>query len=332
MTDPALHSRNEHFWRFFIQINLEANAPNSTLLPYPQSIPKKRVSGFRRVRHSPVRHPTWTKDEEKKYIAGFYPLWKANQDKKQKQKEAGPPTKKKIEKPFDALRTWMNSYPWDLFTVLGEGYCPPQDETIQRFRQIEARLNKTFICQNYHHLRPDDRFLMMISFEGDRDFGDEHANIVVSVPPFSRKGGLSHEELIGRLPFWINILWDDLSHKPWLWSPLRYKTHSAWLDWRNNLPTFYANELGELCERNNRKKTIPLMIGLCRDQGAKYSLKDVKNEEKEVELKWRFITPPKYIKFENQNLNVCKNRNKQKRHLLEREQQNRRWLNQSLQT
>ena len=162
-----------------------------------------------------------------------------------------------------------------------------------------------------------ERVQIIVVFEGEATRGDRHCHFLVYVPN-PRKMVLSRDTLIDRLPLSIKVLWHDLSETPWSgpsdWSDFRLKfRYPAWF-W-NKLPSFYKKHPKGGFEWHEKESEIPLDIGRCREEGPRYSLKYVGNYEVDWS-DWHFITPPKYTKFENQNLIVCSNRNKQKRRSL----------------
>jgi hypothetical protein len=212
----------------------------------------------------------------------------------------------------DELKKFTDKLPWDIFATVAIDFCPPDEMVKRRSTLIEAKLNRQFVSKNYHQFVDGERFSGLGSFEGDRKHGDRHAHFVFYVPE-PKRGKLSRDELIERLPYWLNILWHDPSQKPWSWSLDHLKCHSGWLDWFPNLPTFYSNELGEWSEIK-QKKTIPLKIGLCRVDGSSYCVKDVLRDKEH--LSWWFVTPPKYKNFRNENRSVLLNKDRQRRLLL----------------
>jgi hypothetical protein len=166
------------------------------------------------------------------------------------------PNDKDALKYKDLLTKFVQSFRWDLFVTIGVGHCPDDDEARRRFRLIEAKLNKTFVHREYHRLAEADRFWGIIAFEGERERGDRHCHLLLYVPN-PKRGELSRDTLIGKLPLWIRILWNNLSEKPWAepsdWSSFRLKCrYPAWF-W-NGIPSFYYNGY-EWCERENKPLT-----------------------------------------------------------------------------
>jgi hypothetical protein len=212
----------------------------------------------------------------------------------------------------DELKKSADRLPWNVFATVAKGFCPPDEVVKRKLYLIEAMLNRQFVSKNYHKLVDGERFSGLAGFEGVRANGTRHAHFVFYVPQ-PKRGNLSREEIIERLPYWINILWHDPLQKPWSWSIRRLRHHSGWFDWLPNHPIFYRNELGEWCERK-KKKTIPLQIGLCRLGGGSYCVKDVLRDKDY--LSWWFVTPPKYKNLRNENRNVLLNKDKQRRSLL----------------
>jgi hypothetical protein len=202
----------------------------------------------------------------------------------------------------EELISFAEARPWSLFGTIGIGECLDDDETIRCLRIIEAKLTKTFVHHKYHQLPESERFSTIIAFEGVRDHGNRHSHFLMYVP-VPRKGKLSRETLITKLPLWLKILWSDLSCKPW--------TEPSWL--LNGLPSFRFNGY-EWCEKQT-KPTIDIQIGGCRESGPSYSLKHATDKEVAY-ASWGFITPPKFEKFENENLNGIRNRNRQVRRSL----------------
>ena len=81
-----------------------------------------------------------------------------------------------------SLIEFVKTIDWDWFVTIGIGWCPPDEETLRRLRLIEAKLCKKFLLKNFHKLPDDQRFFMLVAFEGDQALGTRHAHILVRSP------------------------------------------------------------------------------------------------------------------------------------------------------
>ena len=88
--------------------------------------------------------------------------------------------------------------------------------------------------------------------------------------PTPKRGNLSRDVLIDKLPHWLEVLWHNPTATLW------FDDREAPLEWT-------------------------LHIGGCREGGPRYVFKRVTDDDNE-RSEWHFITPPKFKKFENENL------------------------------
>ena len=83
---------------------------------------------------------------------------------------------------------------------------------MRRLRTIEAMLCKRHLVNRYHKLPDDQRFSMIVAFEGEVKSGDRHAHILAYVPP-SMKRRTSHEMMIGLFPGDFRYSWATLKRQ-----------------------------------------------------------------------------------------------------------------------
>ena len=177
---------------------------------------------------------------------------------------------------------------WDRFITIGIGHCPDDAEVLRRLRLIEARLCKRYLLNRYHKLPHRDRFTMAVAFEGERTLGTRHAHILVHIPR-PLKHCASRLMLVSLFPWQFQFLWHSMRPEhdryPPPWQP--------------------------------RVIDKPMVFGRVNTARKIYTVKRVQ----QIELPWsrfEFVTPPKTRKFQNQNLSVIRNRDRQKRIALKR--------------
>ncbi len=185
----------------------------------------------------------------------------------------------------EALVEFVNGQEFDWAITIGIGSCPDDDETMRRLRAIDAILSKKYLLNRYHKLPQDQRFLMIVAFEGQRADGVRHAHILLRVPTPLKKG--TRSMLIGTFPTQFRFLWDGVSLRP----PPR---STALIPNGEKQPIHF--------ERVNTARKI-------------YTIK----KSQSIEQPWsrlEIIPPPQWHKFENETLSAIRNRDRQKRALL----------------
>jgi hypothetical protein len=173
---------------------------------------------------------------------------------------------------------------WHWFVTIPVGGCPDDDEVRRRLRIIEAILCKKYVASHRYHKLPDfERFMMAVGFEGERQCGTRHAHFLIRVPQPKKK--CSQLMLKSLLPLEFRFLWSVLSNGATPFLPF------------------------------NLKKTAGLEFGQANTARKIYTVKNVQKGEVDWS-RFEFVTPPKYRHFENENLSVIRNRDRQKRKAL----------------
>ena len=182
-----------------------------------------------------------------------------------------------------ALVSYVAAQDFDWFGTIGIGFCPGEEGTLRRLRLIDAIFSKKYLSSRYHKLPSDQRFLILLAFEGQQASGDLHAHMLVRLPTALKKGVRSM--LIGAFPFQFRFLWDGLNSGAW------------------------STALAALCPGDAPKPIHFEPANLARKV---YTVSWVHAPAPRFEI----IPPPKWHKFENENLKVIRNRDKQKRALV----------------
>lgn len=131
---------------------------------------------------------------------------------------------------------------------------------------------------------------MAVAFEGETECGTRHAHILVRVPRGGKKKWLSPATLISWFQFEFRFLWHKFSSAPALWALKRRQ-----FPW----------------EPDAEHEPL-LSFGRANAARAIYAVKQVRG----TDVAWsrfEFVTPPKFKDFTNENLEVIKNRDRQKR-------------------
>ena len=108
-----------------------------------------------------------------------------------------------------AFVNFIKSRTWHWFITIPIGACDGDETVVRRLRTIEAMLCGKHLVNRYHKLPDDQRFSMIVAFEGEVKSGDRHAHILAYVPP-SMKRRTSHEMMIGLFPGHFRYLWAKL--------------------------------------------------------------------------------------------------------------------------
>ena len=158
---------------------------------------------------------------------------------------------------------------------------------MRRLRTIEAMLCGRHLVNRYHKLPDDQRFSMIVAFEGEVKSGDRHAHILAYVPP-SMKRRTSHEMMIGLFPGQFRYFWATLKRR-------ESKTAMDDIDGSKWFDLLSEPQFGSVTDtqkvyvlKNHRLAIVPWS-------------------------RFDFVTPPKSKRFTNETLSVINNRNMQKR-------------------
>jgi hypothetical protein len=181
-----------------------------------------------------------------------------------------------------AFVEFIKNLEWDWFITIGIGACPDDDKVLRRLRLIEAILCKKYLLTRYHKLPDRDRFSMLVAFEGEKRLGTRHAHILVHIPQPRKKW--TDRSMVVRLFCWeFRALWHRVTPP--------------------------AERQESILSPKGRQK--PLTFGRINAARTIYTVKSVQG----VEIPWsrfEFVTPPKVRKFENENLSVIRDRDRQK--------------------
>jgi hypothetical protein len=198
-----------------------------------------------------------------------------------------------------ALVNFIRSLEWHWFITVPIGECPHDDLVLKLLRRIEGHFCKKYVATRYHKLPDASRFLMAVAFEGETRSGSRHAHLLVRVPRTNKKQ-ISQSRLIATFPSEFRFMW------------LKFR-RTATAD--TNL--FPYQRCGEGYRRAHDHGRKSLLLSFARANVARkiYTVKQVR----EAEVLWsrfEFATPRKFETFQNENLRVIKNRDRQKRLVL----------------
>lgn len=185
----------------------------------------------------------------------------------------------------EALVSYVASQDFDWFITIGIGFCPSDDETLRRLTLIDAILSKKYLCGRYHNLAANERFLTLVAFEGEEASGDQHAHLLVRIPTPLRRG--TRAMLISAFPFEFRFLWDKVGSGS----------------------TCKSSALAWFCSDRTSES---IKFEPAEFRRKIYTVKSVQCYKK-PDSRLEIIPPPKWHKFENENLKVVRNRDKQKR-------------------
>jgi hypothetical protein len=194
---------------------------------------------------------------------------------------------RKSDRPYkEAFIDFIKSKQWHWFITTPIGLCEDDDVVLKPLRAIEAALCGKYLVNRYHKLADEARFSMVVAFEGEAKCGTRHAHILAHIPS-PTKCRISRSMLISLFPFEFRFLWNKLRLSA---APVFAR---AWVEYPWEDISF---------GRVNVARSI-------------YAIKDVR----QAEVPWsRFecVTPPKFKTFKNDNLSVCRNRDRQRRAVL----------------
>jgi hypothetical protein len=198
-----------------------------------------------------------------------------------------------------AFVDFVKERPWHWFITIPIGRCDDDDSMLRRLRTIEATLCGRYLTKKYHKLPDTARFCLLVAFEGERLNGTRHAHILAYLPkPTKRK--ISHEMLMGMFPQEFRFLWHKLEPPMKQWHP----PHD------------------EICDDHQKESEIEWQFGKPAIKFKRPSTKDIIYTVKNVRLaevdwsRFEVVRPPHSEPFINKNLNVIRNRNRQRRRQL----------------
>jgi hypothetical protein len=176
---------------------------------------------------------------------------------------------------------FIKSKQWHWFITIPIGLCDGDDEVMRRLKSIEATLCGKYLVNRYHKLPDEARYSMVVAFEGEAKCGTRHAHILAYVPPPTKKGRrVSHSMRISLFPWEFAFLWTKF------------------------MPFFKRVRIERPWEK--------IKFAPANTARHIYTVKDVR----QAEVSWsrfEFVTPPKWANFENENLSVIRNRDRQRR-------------------
>ena len=196
----------------------------------------------------------------------------------------------------------IKSKQWHWFITIPIGLCDDDDEVLHRLRSIEASLCGKYLINRYHRLPDEARFVSAIAFEGEAKCGTRHAHILAYVPSPIKKR-ISQSMLINLFPAEFRFRWNKYSPR---------HTYSPWFE-KQNVPYYEIEDERVACRRTANPV---LQFGRANDARTTYFAKAVRQHE----TSWsrcEFVTPPKFNQFKNENLNVIRNKDRQRRAALD---------------
>ncbi len=199
-----------------------------------------------------------------------------------------------------AMVDFVKSQPWHWFITIPIGRCDNDDSVLRRVRTIEAILCGKYLTKRYRKLPRSERFSLLVAFEGERRDGERHAHMLAYLPKL-RKRCVSHAMLMSSFPREFGFLLHKLEPKE--------LDHSS-----------SAKVVGNRSNQNGMEWWLPsgkpeLDFKCFTPRRATYTVKHIRLKD----VPWsrlEFVTPPRFKKFDNENLSVIRNRNRQKRQLL----------------
>jgi hypothetical protein len=182
------------------------------------------------------------------------------------------------DRPYkEAFVDLLNSRQRHWFITIPPDLCDGDDEVLQRLRSIEATLCGKYLVNRYHKLPDEARYSLLVAFEGEAKCGTRHAHILAYVPPPTKKR-VSHSLMISYFPWEFAFLWTKF------------------------MPFFKRVQMERPWEK--------IKFGTANTARTIYAVKDVRP----AEVPWsrfEFVTPPKWATFNNENLSVIRNRDRQ---------------------
>jgi hypothetical protein len=185
-----------------------------------------------------------------------------------------------------AFVDFIESKKWHWFITIPIGACDGDEDVVRRLRLIEATLCGRHLVNRHHKLPDEQRFSMVVAFEGQIKNGDRHAHILAHIPP-STKRRTSHEMMIGLFPGQFRDLWATLKRA-------------------SNKSTDSVDWFDLLSEPDFKPITPNRKVYVVKH----HRLRDVPWS------RFDFVTPLKSKPFTNKTLSVIQNRNTQRRRAL----------------
>jgi hypothetical protein len=193
----------------------------------------------------------------------------------------------KSDKPYkNAFVDFIRSRQWHWFITIPIGLCGDDEEVLKRLRTIEATLCGKYLVNRYHRLPDDARFSMVVAFEGEVKCGTRHAHILAYIPSPTKKR-IPQSMLFNLFPFEFRFLWHKFSF-------------------------LAAAKAKEVKAVHSYEYWTNIKFGATNTARAIYTVKDVR-QDRVSWSRFEFVTPPKYEKFNNENLNVIRNRHRQRK-------------------
>jgi hypothetical protein len=210
-----------------------------------------------------------------------------------------------------ALVDFMKNRTWHWFITIPIGRCEDDDSMVRRVRMIEAILCGRYLTKRYHKLPDTMRFSMLVVFEGERRNGDRHAHILAYLPK-STKRKTSHEMLMSLFPQEFRFLWHKLEPPTIERYRLSNKVGSDPLKERYRSSSKVGGIPLKESEIEWQFGKAAIRFECITPNRATYTIKHVRLSD----VPWsrfEFATPPRFKAFNNKNLSVIRNRNRQRR-------------------
>jgi hypothetical protein len=151
------------------------------------------------------------------------------------------------------------------------------------------------VARRYHKLPDSARYSMLVAFEGESKLGTRHAHLLVYVPKPKRRTK-SHEMTVTFLPQEFRFLWNRF----------RPNTRTQFEPRKSA-----GDDISDAVSSRISDEMLAVKFKRATEIQAIYTIKSVRLNE----VPWsrlEFVTPPKTNVFSNKNLNVIKNRDKQR--------------------
>ena len=182
----------------------------------------------------------------------------------------------------DAFLNFIESKQWDCFITIGIGLVDDEDDVLRRLRLIEAELCGKYLVNRYHKLPDNFRYCFAVAFEGEVKKGTRHAHILAHVPK-STKRSISRRMSLAMFQLEFRFLWNRVGRK------------------------IGAKQLLDFVQLYDRIRISP-----ANTARVIYACKDIRQHDV-AWSRFEFVTPPKFKRFNNENLKRQRDLNYQAR-------------------
>ena len=199
-----------------------------------------------------------------------------------------------------AQAAFIASLEWTFFITVPITKSKCDDyEMMRRWKLIEAHLCNRYLPKRWHKIEGEGRFQTLLAFEGSHKAGTRHCHLLMYVPEAILRQNFRHFILSG-IKAEIQMLWNIFSPKNQQFMVFGNK-QNCWQE-------FYPWESSAGAYIYTKRDFI--QIGTAEPEvAAIYTMKSQTAEEREYNG-WNFVTPPKYMKFQNSNTKAIKKQNR----------------------